>query len=105
MSTNESEDEMLPLDVDPWMRFDMWCNRAWEMTQKATEVALEIGPHTNDTDERVLALFHAAQLSHSFAQMLNPLNHRPAPVQQKSEPDVVIMTPEMINEMLAEDDD
>jgi hypothetical protein len=104
MSTNESEDEMLPLDVDPWMRFDMWCNRAWEMTQKATEVVMEIGPHTSDTDERVLALFHAAQVSKEFAQMLNPLN-RPAAMQQKSDPDVMIMTPEMLNEILAEDDD
>lgn len=105
MSMPEFEDATSLLGVDPWMRFDMWCARSWEMAQKATETVVSLGPHTNDTDERVLALFHAAQLAKEFAEMLNPLAvvNKSQP-QKQSEPELVIMTPDMIAEILDDDE-
>lgn len=108
MTIPDSDDEM-QLDVDPWMRFDLWASRAWDVAQKATETAVSNGAHTGDTDERVLAFFHAAQIAYQFAQMVKPTPTAapaaPQPQQHQGEAEVIVMTPEMFEEFMSEDDD
>lgn len=65
------------LGSDPWMRFDMWANRAWEASEKAIDTALEIGGSDrpdDSVDDRVVAMFHAAGIAKEFARMVNPLD-------------------------------
>lgn len=72
----ESAAVMKLLGADPWMRFDLWANRAWEMAERAIEIAVGIGPSVSaddSLDHRVGALFHAAEVAKEFAEILNPL--------------------------------
>jgi hypothetical protein len=62
------------LGADPWMRFDVWANRAWEAADSAVKVCIASGePLNDDMDNRVMALFHAAQIAKEFSEMVNPL--------------------------------
>lgn len=65
------------LGSDPWMRYDMWAARAWEVTEKANALALSSPPPMNSDDAvfdpRIGALFHAAEVAKEFAQMVNPI--------------------------------
>jgi hypothetical protein len=64
------------LGTDPWMRFDLWSNRAWEAAQGAVAVATANGPTINtddDLDHRIITLFHAASVAKEFADMVSPI--------------------------------
>lgn len=60
------------LGKDPWMRFDLWANRAWESTSGALNIVLNGDP--DSVDGRAMALFHAAQIAKEFSLMVNPLS-------------------------------
>jgi hypothetical protein len=107
MSTTETEATMSLLGGDPWIRFDMWASRSWEVAVKATELAISNGPSMSSDDSvdgRVMALFHAAQLAKEFAEMVNPLV-AVAGLEQEEETEMMIMTPEMVAEILSDNDD
>lgn len=98
-----SEPEELDLGVDPWMRFDMWANRSWATVMRAADVAIENGATNEENiDHRVMALFHAAQLAKEFAEMVNPNGTESEAAQAEAE---MVMSPEMIAEFLADDDE
>jgi hypothetical protein len=63
------------LGSDPWMRFDLWANRAWEATELAMSIAADRSSSMSEDsiDSRILASFHAAQIAKDFAEMVNPL--------------------------------
>lgn len=74
-STPEQEVELPALDVDPWMRFDMWAGRSWEASDQAVKIALERTTPSDDVvDDRIIALFHAASVAKEFASMTNPFS-------------------------------
>jgi hypothetical protein len=62
---SEAEVVMRMLGTDPWMRFDLWANRAWEVAEKANELALHSAPPISSDD----AVFDPRV----FAEMVNPL--------------------------------
>lgn len=63
------------LGTDPWVRFDMWAGRAWEMAERASEFSIANGAPSYETgiDPRVAALFHTAEFAKEVAEMVNPL--------------------------------
>lgn len=109
MTMSESEATMLLLGGDPWIRFDLWAARSWETTTKAIEIAVGNGPpmgSDDSTDNRVMALFHAAQVAKDFAEMVNPLT-AVAGLEPEEEPQntAMLISPEMLAEILSDDDD
>lgn len=104
---SESEVDMPSLDEDLWLRFDLWSARAWETAMRGTQIAIDSGPSiiTDDgPDGRVMALFHAAELAKEFAFAVNPNSAPPKPGPNDNV-EVQILTPEMIVDMLSDDDD
>lgn len=73
--TPEADPVMPSLDVDVWMRFDLWSTRAWESAQRAVDTAMASGDSAFEPamDSRVIALLNAAQTAKEFAAMTNPL--------------------------------
>ena len=74
--TSEPETALHILGADPWMRFDLWANRAWEAAGRAADLAMVNGAPVNpddDLDHRVVTLFHSAAVAKEFAEMTNPL--------------------------------
>lgn len=72
----ESEAVIRLLGSDPWMRWDVWANRAWDAAERAAVLAAESGPTINPDeglDHRIITLFHAAELAKTFAEMINPI--------------------------------
>lgn len=63
------------LGSDPWLRFDLWSGRAWQATESAIDIATNGSMVISDDglDQRVVALFHAAQIAKDFSEMVNPL--------------------------------
>jgi len=107
MAMSESEATMVLLGGDPWMRFDLWASRSWDSAVKATEIAISNGPSMSSDDNvdgRAMALFHAAQLAREFAEMVNPLA-AVSGLEPEDDEEVIVMTPEMISELLSDDDD
>lgn len=73
----ESDSVAQLLGEDPWLRFDMWSARSWEMAERAVRSATESGPMPSSDDgmdARIVSLFHAAQVAKEFAEMVNPLS-------------------------------
>ena len=72
--SSESPAVMQVLGADPWMRFDLWSNRAWEAAQGAITVVTN-DPSINEhaLDDRAITFFHASDCAQNFAAMVNPL--------------------------------
>lgn len=108
MSMSESEATLLLLGGDPWIRFDQWAAKAWEAATKAAEIAASNSQMSSDDtlDGRVMTLFHASQLAKEFAEMVNPLmavaGLKP---EDEGHHELVMVSPEMIAEILSDDDE
>lgn len=73
--------------LDPWMRFDLWSNRAWEAAESAIKIAKENGdPLAESMDSRVITALNAAQLAKEFAEMVNPFAAAASGVQTQATP-------------------
>lgn len=61
---------------DPWKRFDLWSERAWEAAQNATVMAATIdepiGPD-GSLDPRIITSFHSAGIARDISVMVNPV--------------------------------
>lgn len=71
--TIDTEPVVQVLGSDPWMRFDVWAQRAWEAADSAIQISREGDPMSESMDSRVIASLNAAQLAKDFASMVNPL--------------------------------
>lgn len=104
---SDSDATMPSLDEDPWIRFDTWAARSWESIIRATEIAVEVGPSAigdDGPDGRVMAFFHAAEVAKEIAFAVNPNSATPRQM-PNDKVEIVPLTPEMIVELLADDDD
>lgn len=97
------------LGSDPWMRFDLWSSRAWEAASEATRIAIESGPPNGSedvTDGRIMALFYSAQLAREISESVNPMSAVAVAGQEsESEAEVIVVTQEMLDNLLADDDE
>lgn len=70
---SEAEATLYLMGPDPWLRFDTWTSKSWDVVKEAIQIAKENEIATDEVDHRLQALFHAASIAKDFAEMVNPL--------------------------------
>lgn len=69
--------ELPEVEPDPWTRFDMWAQRAWDMTQRAIAAAEDqTESDLERIDSRISAATEAAECCAALAYASSPASSR-----------------------------